>query len=247
MSKTIAVAGKGGTGKSTLSALIIMELVKKNKTPVLAIDADPNNCLNEWLGLDFEKTVVSLADDLMKDKDDLPAGFTKERYIDLNFQSALVESKGFDLIVMGHPEREGCYCAANNMLKNCMEKLSANYPYTVLDNEAGMEHLSRRTARNIDELLIVANPSKISIKSAGRILKLVDELKLNVKSARTVINEPAACPEEHSIPERDDIAGLVPHDEELYRISIRGGTVFELGENSKAVKAVSELLGNLGI
>ena len=247
MSKTIAVAGKGGTGKTTLSALIIMELIKKGRTPVLAIDADPNNCLNELLGVDYEKTVVSLADDLMKDKNDLPAGFTKERYIDLNFQGALVESRGFDLMVMGHPEREGCYCAANNMLKNCMEKLGENYPYTVMDNEAGMEHLSRRTARNIDELLIVANPSAISIKSAERIRRIAEELKLNVKNIHTILNEPAACPGESSLTEDENIAGFIPHDDELYNLSIRGGAVFELGEDSKAARAVSVMLERLGV
>lgn len=247
MPETIAVAGKGGTGKTTLAALIVRELISRGKTPVLAIDADPNNCLNEMLGVDYESTVVSLADGLMRDKDTLPAGVTKERYLEMNFQNALVESSGFDLMVMGHPEREGCYCAANNMLRNCMERLSSNYPYTVMDNEAGMEHLSRRTARDIDELLIVANPSKISLKSAERIGKIAEELKLNVKNIRTVLNEPGASPEGLPGELGEDVSGHIPFDEELYRLSLRGGSVFELSEDSKAQGAVSRLLDEIGV
>lgn len=247
MPETIAVAGKGGTGKTTLAALIVRELINRGKTPVLAVDADPNNCLNELLGVDYESTVVSLADGLMKDKDSLPAGLTKERYLEMNFQNAIVESRGFDLMVMGHPEREGCYCAANNMLKNCMERLSSNYPFTVMDNEAGMEHLSRRTARNIDELLIVANPSKISLKSAERIGKIAGELKLNVRNIHTVINEPGARPEGFPEAGGEDVSGRIPHDEELYGLSLRGGNVFELSGGSKALRAVSGLLEKIGV
>ncbi len=246
MSKTIAVAGKGGTGKTTISGLIIRHLVQNGKTPVLAVDADPNNNLHETLGVTFEKTVVSLVDELMADKDNLPPGMTKERYLELNFQDALVENKGFDLLVMGHPEREGCYCAANNMLRRCMDTLSANYPYIVMDNEAGMEHLSRRTTRNVDYLLVIANPTAVSLKSALRIQSIAEELKLNVKKTCTVLNELIGPPGGIASPAGLDILGRIPYDGELLELGLAGKSVFDLPDEAKAGAALSELMGKLG-
>ena len=186
---SIAVAGKGGTGKTTLSALIIRNFLESNKRPILAVDADPNSNLNEALGLEIDRTLVSIVDKIMEKKEDIPAGVTKERLLEYHLQDALIESKGFDLLVMGHTEGAGCYCSANNLLKDFMEKLRENYRYLVMDNEAGMEHLSRRTTRNVDTLLIVANPTLVSLKSAQRIYEMTQKLKLKIKKAYLVLIE----------------------------------------------------------
>ena len=189
MSYTIAVAGKGGTGKTTLSALIISYLLRAGRKPVLAVDADPNSNLNEALGIKYDRTVVSTIDEIMSKKEELSPGLTKERLLELHFQDALVESPGFDLLVMGHTEGPGCYCHANNLLRGFMDKLKENYPYIVMDNEAGMEHLSRRTTRDVDLLLIIANPNPVSLRSARNIFKMTEKLDLAIKKSCLVINE----------------------------------------------------------
>ena len=186
---TIALAGKGGSGKTTIAGLVINYLLRTGKKPVLAVDADPNSNLNEVLGVGFDRTVVSTVDEIMEQKEKLPAGITKERLLEFHLQDAIIESKGFDLLVMGRTEGQGCYCRANDLLRSFMEKLSENYPYVVMDNEAGMEHLSRRTTRNVDILLVVANPTPVSFKAAQRIYETVQKLKLNVKRSYLVVNE----------------------------------------------------------
>lgn len=246
---SIAVAGKGGTGKTTLSALIIKNLLLSNKRPILAVDADPNSNLNEALGVEIDRTVVSIVDKIMEKKEDIPAGMTKERLIEYHLQDALIESEGFDLLVMGHTEGPGCYCAANNLLKDFMEKLRENYPYLVMDNEAGMEHLSRRTTRNVDTLLIVANPTIVSLKSARHIHEMTKKLKLNIKKIYLVLNE------NHSGSEMQGeildiglpVLGSIPYDEEIKKCSIKGIPLNNLPQNSLAVQAVEEVIKKIKI
>ena len=249
MAYTIAVAGKGGTGKTTLAALIIGHLLKSNRKPILAVDADPNSNLNEALGITFSQTVVSTVDKIMDKKEDLPAGITKERLLEYQFQDALVESKGFDLLVMGHTEGPGCYCHANNLLKNFMEKLKGNYRYVVMDNEAGMEHLSRRTTRDVDVLLVTANPTPVALRSAKRIQETAQKLKLKIKKIYLVLNETIG--NSRGEEKMEDVGlpllGRIPYDQEIMERSIKAKPLLDLPESSIALQAVKQIMGNLEI
>ncbi|MEE8480921.1 MAG: AAA family ATPase, partial [Desulfobacterales bacterium] len=154
---SIALAGKGGTGKTTLAGLLIKYLVKTGKTPILAVDADSNANFNEVLGLEFSETLGNAREEMKKGI--VPGGMTKDVFMSMKLEQAIVESKGYDLIVMGQPEGQGCYCAANTLLTGFLERLTDNYPYIVMDNEAGMEHISRLTTSNVDILLVVSDTS----------------------------------------------------------------------------------------
>ena len=186
MTVTIALAGKGGTGKTTIAGFLIGYLITKNKKPVLAVDADSNVNLNEVLGLKCDKTLGD-AREAMKGGN-VPSGMTKDIFIEMKLQESIIESDDFDLIVMGRPEGAGCYCAANTLLSSCLDDLVNNYSYVVIDNEAGMEHISRITTKKIDILLIISDNSARSIQAASRISNLTDELKLEVKDKYLIVN-----------------------------------------------------------
>ncbi|MFZ5995635.1 MAG: AAA family ATPase [Thermodesulfobacteriota bacterium] len=181
----IAMAGKGGTGKTTISALLIRYLLNKNLLPVLVVDADANANLNELLGLKVERTLGQVRDEM---KTAVPAGMTKETYIEYKMQEALIESKGFDLLIMGQPEGPGCYCAANNLLAKYLEILTRNYRIVIVDNEAGMEHLSRLNLREIDVLISVSDPGPRGIMTAKRIADLTTHLDVQVGEKVLIVN-----------------------------------------------------------
>ncbi len=244
---SIALAGKGGSGKTTVAGLIISYLLEEGKKPVLAVDADPNSNLDEVLGVKSDRTVISTVDEIMEKKEEIPAGITKERLLEFHFQDALIESRGFDLLVMGRTEGPGCYCSANNLLRGFIEKLSQNYPYTVMDNEAGMEHLSRRTTSDIDILIIVANPTPVSFKSARRVYETAQKLKLNIKKSYLLVNQIGT-----EFPQKEEssdleVLGNLPYDEEILKASANGNSIFDLPETSLAKKTIAELMQNLGI
>ncbi len=251
MSYTIAVAGKGGSGKTTLAALTLYHLLKAGRTPVLAVDADPNANLNEALGVAFNRTVVSTVDQLMDGKEQMPAGVPKDRYFEYQVQEAIVEAGGFDLLVMGHTEGPGCYCRANDLLKAFLEKLVVNYPYVVMDNEAGMEHLSRRTTRDVDVLLIVANPTVVALRSAKRIYDTARQINVGIGKAFLVINDlnrtPEPVPQETIQDVGLPLLGSVPYDEAVIRRSIDGTPLSGLPEDTPAVAAVGRMLEGLGL
>jgi len=186
MTVTIALAGKGGTGKTTIAGFLIGYLINKNKKPVLAVDADSNINLNEVLGLKVDKTLGD-AREAMK-VGNVPSGMTKDIFIEMKLQDSIIETNGFDLLVMGRPEGAGCYCAANSLLSLCLDRLITNYSYVVIDNEAGMEHISRIITKKIDILLIISDSSIRSVYAASRISKLVDELRLEVKNRYLIVN-----------------------------------------------------------
>ena len=191
MGFSIAVAGKGGTGKTSLCGLTIRYLIEKKHRAVLAVDADANSNLNDVLGVKVHATVGKLREtslEAIKSTAPRPGGMSMEQLFDYQIQQALIEANGFDLLVMGRPEGAGCYCAANNIIRKYMDKLADNYPYTVMDNEAGLEHLSRRTTQDTDLLLIISDSSVRGIMTAGRIGELVKELKLNVKRPVLIVN-----------------------------------------------------------
>jgi CO dehydrogenase maturation factor len=248
LSYNIAVAGKGGTGKTSLASLVIRYLLKKGAGPVLAIDADPNANLGESLGLDITQTVGLMLDDFQKDKIKIPPGMTKEGYLDYKLNEVIVESSGFDLVTMGRGEGPECYCYPNVILRKFADTLSGNYPYVVMDNEAGMEHLSRRTTQNVDELLLVSDHSVKGVRTIARIKQLVDDLKLEVKRQSVLINFVADGLDPLVAGELEKLgieATTIPMDEQVYQYDIQLRPLLELPDSSKAVQAVDNLMNNL--
>ncbi|MFN3535478.1 MAG: AAA family ATPase [Desulfatiglandales bacterium] len=185
MAFSIAMAGKGGTGKTTVAGLLIRYLVETGRKPVLAVDADANSNLNEVLGVEVFETLGHAREEMKKH---VSVGMTKDVFMEMKLQQAVVEGSGFDLIVMGRPEGPGCYCAANTLLSQYLGKLIGNYPYIVIDNEAGMEHMSRLTTNNVDVLLVVSDPSRRGLEAAKRIWELAKELKLDVGRGFLLVN-----------------------------------------------------------
>ena len=188
MSYNIAVVGKGGSGKTTVASLVVRYLKKNGLEPILAVDADANANFGESLGLNVRQTIGAIIATFNEEKINIPPGMTKEAYLEIKLNGAMVESKGLDLVTMGRGEGPACYCYPNLLLRKFMDSMSGNYRYVVMDNEAGMEHLSRRTTQNIDELLLVSNHSVKGIRTIYRVKELVAELKLVVKRQSVIIN-----------------------------------------------------------
>jgi len=249
LSFNIAVAGKGGSGKTSVASLIIRYLMRNGLGPVLAIDADPNSNLGESLGLKVDQTVGSVLDTFQKDKINIPAGMTKEIYLDYRLNGIIVESKGLDLITMGRGEGPECYCYPNLILKKFADRLAENYAYTVMDNEAGMEHLSRRTTQNVDALFLISNHSVKGIRAVARIRELVADLKLVVKRQLVVINlaPPTLNPLVSEELKRQGISATVtiPQDEAVYEYDLRLKPLLDLPDTSPAVSAVNGLMTGL--
>lgn len=246
MSYTIAVAGKGGTGKTTISSLIIAQLLSEKDGSILAVDADPNSTLNEALGVKLEYTLGDVREEMLKNKYNLPAGMDKHRYMQYRLQTCLVEEKGFDLLAMGRTEGPDCYCYVNNLLRGIMDEFSSNYEYIVMDNEAGMEHLSRRTTRNVDLLLIISDESVIGVRTAGRIYQMSKGLNLNLGDAYLLINRAHEPLPEPVIAEAEKteskLLGTVPVDENIVEYELAGKSLLSLPDDSPARAAVRELL-----
>lgn len=243
MSFSIALAGKGGTGKTTLAGLLIKYLVKTERTPILAVDADSNANFNEVLGLEFSETLGNAREEMKKGI--VPGGMTKDIFMSMKLEQAIVESKGYDLVVMGQPEGPGCYCAANTLLTGFLEKLTNNYPYIVMDNEAGMEHISRLTTSNTDILLVVSDTSRRGIQAAVRINKLAKNLNIGFGKSYLIINQTKnGLPEAvANILNAEDLelAGTIPMDDTIYEYDLNGQPTIEMSENSKSVKAAFEI------
>ena len=242
MSFTIAVSGKGGTGKTTFAGMIIRHLLDKGKGPILAVDADANSNLNEVLGVKLSATIGDAREIMKKD---VPVGMTKDIWFEYKVQEALIESKGFDLIAMGRPEGAGCYCAANTLARKCLDLLTGNYQYIVIDNEAGMEHFSRLTTRDVDLLFILSDSSRRGILTASRIRDLIHELDLRIKQEAIVINrvEGELDPEILKDLNKQNLtlAGVLPVDEEIYRYDLEGKPTVQLPAKSKAVQAARRI------
>ncbi|MCJ7642367.1 MAG: AAA family ATPase [Desulfobacterales bacterium] len=242
MSFTIAVSGKGGTGKTTLAGMILRFLLDQRKGPILAVDADSNANLHEVLGVEVRSTIGE-ARELMKK--DVPTGMTKDIWFEYKVQESLIESKGFDLIVMGRPEGPGCYCAANTLARKCIELLTGNYRYLVIDNEAGMEHFSRLTTRDVDLLFVVSDPTRRGILTAARIRDLIHELDLRILRDVLVINrvqgEPAPDLSAEAKKQNLELAGTIPVDELVYQYDLEGRPTFHLPAESKSVQAARRI------
>jgi CO dehydrogenase maturation factor len=249
MTTTIAMAGKGGTGKTSLASLIVRHLLKRGTVPVLAVDADPNANLGWSLGLTVTKTIGSVLADFNDAKMTIPSGMSKESYLNFKLNGAVVESRHVDLITMGRGEGAGCYCFPNNVLKEFIDKLAVNYRFLVMDNEAGLEHLSRRTTENVDELLIVSNHSVKGVRTIGNILDLIKELNLNVKRQTVVINQ---APDELDPLIRAGLgelgitaAAVIPLDSRITDYDLQQRPLTELPDDSPAVRAMDALLETL--
>lgn len=253
MAYVIAFAGKGGTGKTTLSGLTIRYLKERRKGPILAVDADANSNLNEVLGLKVYATVGGLREQSLATvrAGDRPGGMSMDELFDYQVQQCLIEAKGFDLLVMGRPEGPGCYCAANNIIRKYTDKMSEDYPYVVMDNEAGLEHLSRRTTHDVDLLIIVSDPTVRGIITAKRIIELVKELSLKVKSSALIINRIGNESEEDLKKVASDqglnITGFIPSDEKVFEYDITGIPLINLPADAKSLKALYSILDSLKI
>jgi CO dehydrogenase maturation factor len=247
--KTIAISGKGGTGKTTIAALIIRWLSDHLTKSILAVDADSNVNLNDLLGVELRETVGGIREEMKSLVSNLPGGMSKNQYLEYKIQANLVERQEFDLIAMGRPEGPGCYCYANNLLRDILATLGLNYEFVVIDNEAGMEHLSRRTTQRIDYLLIVSDPTPRGIAAAGRISRLLEELETRVKARYLVLNRsgltiPDAIKE---LLEKEglDLLAAVPEDEVLLDADRAGKTLWPILPRTDAYKAIGSMLGKI--
>lgn len=245
MSFSIAVSGKGGTGKTTLAALIIETLHRRGLSPILAVDADPNATLGIHLGIDCKCTVSDILEET-KGLRDLPDGVSKPVHLQYQLQRVLAESSGVDLLVMGHPEGPDCYCMANQILRGYMDDLTKSYKYIVIDNQAGMEHLNRRTTQNIDVLFMVSDPTRIGLKTAQNIKELIDKLTfLVIRNKYLVLNRV-----------KDDISSLEPNikqigipligqlplEEKLIELELAGQPISALSEDSAIYKTIEKMI-----
>jgi CO dehydrogenase maturation factor len=249
MSYNIAVAGKGGTGKTSLAAVIIRYLKSKGAGPVLAVDADPNANLGESLGIAPASTVGRILGEFQRDKIDIPAGLTKEAYLERRLNEALTESAGLDLLTMGRGEGPDCYCYPNTVLRKFMDSLAGGYAYTVMDNEAGLEHLSRGTTQDIDDLLIVSDATVKGVRTVARVKELVGELGLAVRRQSVVINRVAGGLDPLVKDELGRLgltpAAVLPQDEMVFKFDLQVRPLLSLPDSSPLVQAVGKLLDGL--
>ena len=246
MSLRIAIAGKGGTGKSTFSALLCRSLLKKGIKPLLAVDADPNSCLPEKLGIAVEQTIGELREELRRDPEKKPAGIPKGEWMEGMINRAIIESTGLDMVVMGRQEGPDCYCFINNLLRQCLDTLGKQYKAVVIDNEAGLEHLSRRTNGSVEVLVVVAHPTITGARTALRIMEIVKSLHLEVGSSFLVLNQADAPLDAELAAEfsRTGIenVGSIPTDPIIRDYELKAQSLLTAPAESKAAAAVDGIL-----
>lgn len=241
MATTIALSGKGGSGKTTLAAMITRLLLEQgNKKSIVVVDADPNSCLGLTLGAEPEITVADIREEA-RAKGASNTGMDKVRSVEYGIQQAITEAKGFDLLTMGRPEGPSCYCAVNNMLRKFMDKLDSQYDFVIIDNEAGMEHLSRRTTNNVDLLCIVAEPNTIGTLTAQRIFDLSKKLPITIKRTGIIWNRAENDKQIEGI----DNLGYIPYDKSVFNASMQDKTVFDLENESPAFSTARKIFENL--
>lgn len=251
MTKYIAVAGKGGVGKTTLTALILRQMVEsKEKISILAVDADPNANLSEALGLPLTITISEILDDIKNPKA-IPSGMTKDIYVEYKLQQSLVESKDIDLLVMGGPQGAGCYCYANDLLRRHLENLGKNYDFVVIDTEAGLEHISRRTIPHVDVMFVVSDSSVRGIRSAGRIYDLIKGLKSEIQQVCLVVTKTSTDSMGTLAGEIAKtglkLIGDIPLDPLIVKQDLAGKPIFDLPDEAFSVQAVDDIVRQVGL
>ncbi len=251
MSYTIAITGKGGVGKTTITGLLISRLIANGRLPVLAVDADANSCLHAVLGVKVENTVGRIREDArIEASSGKVTGIAKQQMLEMKIAECLVEAKNFDLIAMGRPEGPGCYCFANNVLRDVIRKLSSSYPYVIIDNEAGLENLSRRIVQKVDLLVMVADPSKNGIETVRRLHKLAFEMNIDFKRLCVFINRSRTgkLPEEAVFLKNETEAEFVialPDNQEIASFSERGESMLSLSPENEIVGMMDEFVKKL--
>ncbi len=248
MTNSIAVAGKGGTGKSTIAALLIVNLVKQGKVPVLAIDADADSNLGTLLGIESEQSIGDLREEVLKEIKNFPAGMTKASYVEAGLHQIIEEAEGFDLVTMGRGEGSGCYCYLNSLIKKFSDDLTPSYSWLVIDNEAGLEHISRRTSTNIDTLLIVVSDNPLSLSSARKIQDLTDTLETRIQKRYLITNmiKPERLPAMKKRLSDLHIEHLcdIPYDPKLEETIFDGDPLRNLA-GTPAVDGIEKILGTI--
>ena len=242
MATTIAISGKGGSGKTTLAAMIVGILRNQTKGTILAVDADPNSSLGLIMGVEPAGTIAQIREDA-RAAPAANAGIDRVRSFEYGIQQAITEAKGFDLLTMGRPEGPHCYCAVNNILRTFLGKLSSQYQYVIIDNEAGMEHLSRRTTNNVDLLCIVAEQTPLGCITTQRIFELAKRLPIAVKEIGIIWNNTKVDVVENEIDKfKIQCFGYVPYDETVLGASMQGRPILDLEANSPAFSALRKIL-----
>lgn len=256
MANVIAIAGKGGVGKTTLGGMLIQTMCLEGRRPILAVDADANSNLNEVLGVDVEMTLGDVRETVLHDADKLdhsiPSGMTKADYTEMMLQRCLAEEDDYDLLVMGRSQGQGCYCYVNGLLQAQLAKLVPNYRYVVVDNEAGMEHISRGILPKVDTILLVSDCSRRGVQAAGRIAELIEECHLNPKFVGLIVNRAPggqlnAGTKEEIEKQGLTLLGIVPQDDQVYEYDCEGKPTTELPSDSPVRLALNEIIKKLDL
>ena len=251
---TIAVAGKGGVGKTTTCGMLIDYLCKKNRGPVLVVDADANSNLNEVLGVEVETSLGQIREEMAQAelKGTIPKGMTKADYAEYKFNSALIEEDDFDMLVMGRTQGKGCYCYVNGVLKSQVDKYAKNYSYIVMDNEAGLEHVARGTLPHVDTMLLISDCSRRGIQAVARLAEMVEDMDLNPGQMGLIVNRaPGGVLEDGVKAEIEKrglkLFGVLPHDEAVYRCDCNGEPSAKLPESDPMKSALKGIMANIGL
>ena len=251
---TIAVAGKGGVGKTTTCGMIIDYLCSKKQGPVLVVDADANANLNEVLGVEVETSLGAIREEMAQAelRGTIPAGMTKADYADFKFNSAIVEEDDFDMLVMGRTQGKGCYCYVNGVLKTQVDKYAKNYSYIVMDNEAGLEHVARGTLPKVDTMLLISDCSRRGIQAAARVAEIVEEMALNPGVMGLIVNRAPDGKLDEGVMEEIEkhglkLMGVLPQDDGVYRCDCDGQPSSKLPANNPVKAAVKEIMQSLGL
>ena len=249
---TIAVAGKGGVGKTTTCGMVIDYLCRKNRGPVLVVDADANSNLNEVLGVEVETSLGQIREEMAQAelKGTIPKGMTKADYAEFKFNSAIIEEDDFDMLVMGRTQGKGCYCYVNGVLKAQVDKYAQNYSYIVMDNEAGLEHVARGTLPHVDTMLLISDCSRRGIQAVARIAEMIDEMGLNPGTMGLIVNRAPGGVLEPGVREEIDrhglkLLGVLPQDDGVYRCDCNGEPSALLPETSPMKQALYGIMRDL--
>ena len=254
MTYSIAMAGKGGVGKTTVCGLFLDYLAKSGKGPILAVDADPNSNLNEVLGVERTVTLGDIREEIAKadlrDKNPIPRGMSKQEYTNFRFGSALLEENNFDMLVMGRTQGKGCYCFVNDLLREQLQKYYKNYKYLLVDNEAGLEHISRGVLPPVDLILLVSDCSRRGIQAVGRIAEMIDQLDFKAGKVLLIVNRAPGGKLEQGIldeinAQKLELLGILPQDDTVYKYDADGRPLASMPEDSPVRVALREIIKKL--